>query len=154
MFKHFFEAPSHPGIFFFGMSGVVCVCVCALWCYCVPKLCVDVRVHCFYRRQYNKKKIIFDHFFFLGFSIPPPPPPLLPSLLSVCQKRWSTLWPLASMSPPAQFIRDVTAKKHALLRWYSQAEQGNLLKQALNLWDLFDAETFLNAFRQQTARSS
>lgn len=43
-------------------------------------------------------------------------------------------------------------KALAIQTWLPKAETGELLQEGLDLSHLFHPETFLNAFRQQTAR--
>lgn len=54
---------------------------------------------------------------------------------------------------PIQFIRGLVSRSQAVLEWVERAEQNRLLEQILDLSDLFHPDTFLNAFRQQTARA-
>jgi len=53
---------------------------------------------------------------------------------------------------PSGWIRTVNKKGLALCTWVQRVQKGGLLKAAVNLSDLFHPETFLNAFRQRSAR--
>ena len=66
--------------------------------------------------------------------------------------KWCRLW--AGPEDPAVFVREVVARKQALLGWLTRADKGGLLDASLSLSDLFTPRVFFNALRQQTARES
>ena len=66
--------------------------------------------------------------------------------------RWCRLW--AGPEDPAVFVREVVQRRQALLGWTARAEAGTLLDAPLLLSELFTPKVFLNALRQQTARST
>ena len=51
-----------------------------------------------------------------------------------------------------QYLRGLVTRALAIQGWVEKAEGGRLLNETLDLSDLFHADTFLNALRQQTAR--
>ncbi|XP_068211563.1 cytoplasmic dynein 2 heavy chain 1 [Palaemon carinicauda] len=63
---------------------------------------------------------------------------------------WQSLW--EGPEDPFEYLRSIVRRAFAIGRWVGRAEQGALLKDALDLSDLLHPATFLNAFRQQTAR--
>lgn len=65
--------------------------------------------------------------------------------------KWLEKWD--GPEDPIQFIRGLVSRTQAVLEWVEWAEQNSLLDQVLDLSDLFHPDTFLNAFRQQTARA-
>lgn len=48
---------------------------------------------------------------------------------------------------PTSWIRSVNKKGLALSQWVQRVQKGGLLKNPVNLSDLFHPETFLNALR-------
>ena len=50
------------------------------------------------------------------------------------------------------YLRALIAKTLALGSWVEKSESGSLLRDVLDLSELFHPDTFLNALRQQTAR--
>ena len=54
---------------------------------------------------------------------------------------------------PLLYLRGLIARAVAIQSWVERAESGRLLQDTLDLSDLFHPDTFLNALRQQTARS-
>ncbi|CAH1776602.1 unnamed protein product [Owenia fusiformis] len=53
---------------------------------------------------------------------------------------------------PMQYLRGLVTRANAIQSWVGKAERGSLLKDTLDLSELFKPDTFLNALRQQTAR--
>lgn len=53
---------------------------------------------------------------------------------------------------PMQYLRGLVTRATAIQTWVDKADHGNLLRDTLDLSDLFHPDTFLNALRQQTAR--
>lgn len=53
---------------------------------------------------------------------------------------------------PIQYLKGLVARASAVQVWVDKAEGGALLRDTLDLSDLFRPDTFLNALRQQTAR--
>ena len=66
--------------------------------------------------------------------------------------RWCKLW--SGPEDPAVFVREVVARKQALLGWLGKCDKAALLDGATRLSDLFTPKVFLNALRQQTARTT
>lgn len=54
---------------------------------------------------------------------------------------------------PIQWLRSLVAKTLALGSWVEKCSSDSLLRDVLDLSDLFHPDTFLNALRQQTARA-
>ena len=54
---------------------------------------------------------------------------------------------------PLHFLRGLVFRAIAVKSWVERAENGRLLNDTLDLSELFHPDTFLNALRQQTARS-
>ena len=64
---------------------------------------------------------------------------------------WSFRWD--GPDDPAVYLRTVVAKALALSSWLEKSELGSLLgDEPLDLSELFNPATFLNALRQQTGR--
>lgn len=63
---------------------------------------------------------------------------------------WEKLWD--GPVNPSTWIRVINKKATALCGWVAKVQKGQLLKGAVNLSDLVHPETFLNAFRQRSAR--
>jgi dynein heavy chain 2 len=63
---------------------------------------------------------------------------------------WEKIWegPEAAL----QYLQVLVGKKKALTSWAQRVSKGRLLDGPLNLSDLFNPGTFLNALRQQSAR--
>ena len=55
---------------------------------------------------------------------------------------------------PVLYLRSLVGKTLALGVWEERGREGRLLKDTLDLSELFHPDTFLNALRQQTARYS
>eukprot|EP00118_Oscarella_pearsei_P021037 m.233847 g.233847 ORF g.233847 m.233847 type:complete len:1441 (+) comp40100_c0_seq20:9031-13353(+) len=73
-------------------------------------------------------------------------------LLHLVPDAWSSLW--NGPDDPVHYLRSLVAKALALGSWAEKAEAGSLLTgNALDLSELFHPDTFLNALRQQAARS-
>ena len=53
---------------------------------------------------------------------------------------------------PGHYLRALVAKTLALGSWVEKCEADSLLRDVLDLSELFHPDTFLNALRQQTAR--
>ncbi|KAK3100036.1 hypothetical protein FSP39_013759 [Pinctada imbricata] len=53
---------------------------------------------------------------------------------------------------PIQYLRGLIARAVAIQKWVEKADNGSLLRDTLDLSELFHPDTFLNALRQQTAR--
>ena len=53
---------------------------------------------------------------------------------------------------PASWIRVLCKKGTQLVQWVQRVQQGSLLSQPVCISDLLHPETFLNAFRQKSAR--
>ena len=66
---------------------------------------------------------------------------------------WSSRWD--GPEDPAMYLRTVVAKALALSSWLQKSELGSLLgDEPLDLSELFNPATFLNALCQQTGRYS
>ena len=65
---------------------------------------------------------------------------------------WSKLWE-AGPDDPVQWLKGVMQKVNALVLWKEKSTSKSLLGNTLDLAELFHPDTFLNALRQQTARS-
>ena len=63
---------------------------------------------------------------------------------------WSSR--LEGPEDPIQWLRALVAKTLALGSWVEKCNSDSLLRDVLDLSDLFHPDTFLNALRQQTAR--
>ena len=63
---------------------------------------------------------------------------------------WSSR--LEGPEDPIQWLRALVAKTLALGSWVEKCSSDSLLRDVLDLSDLFHPDTFLNALRQQTAR--
>jgi dynein heavy chain 2 len=64
--------------------------------------------------------------------------------------RWTYVW--EGPNSPVPWLRTLVRRTGALKRWVEQAKNGTLTSQPLNLGELFHPQTFLNAYRQLTAR--
>jgi dynein heavy chain 2 len=67
---------------------------------------------------------------------------------------WFKTWDCGPEKPQT-WLQEIVRKRIALGKWKAQSGRGNLLtsSEALNLDDLFHPATFINALRQQTART-
>uniref|UniRef100_T1IHY1 Cytoplasmic dynein 2 heavy chain 1 n=1 Tax=Strigamia maritima TaxID=126957 RepID=T1IHY1_STRMM len=63
---------------------------------------------------------------------------------------WQRQW--EGPEDPFQYIHGLMSRAIAIEKWVKKMETGSLLKEVLDLADLFRPDTFLNALRQQTAR--
>lgn len=65
---------------------------------------------------------------------------------------WTRRWDVGPEKPLA-WLRELVRKRIALGKWKSSSQRGSLLAEPLVLGDLFNPATFVNALRQQTART-
>ncbi|CAM9131219.1 unnamed protein product, partial [Ectocarpus sp. 4 AP-2014] len=65
---------------------------------------------------------------------------------------WSCLW--EGPETPQVWLTAMARKKASLSRWEAGVARGDLLDKPIDLSNLFNPNTFLNALRQQTARLS
>jgi len=63
---------------------------------------------------------------------------------------WSRRW--EGPEKPQTWLRELVRRRIALSKWLTLSAKGTLLEQPLELADLFNPSTFLNALKQQTAR--
>ena len=63
---------------------------------------------------------------------------------------WQSQWD--GPEDPIQYLKGLVARASAVQVWVEKAESGALLRDTLDLSELFRPDTFLNAIRQQTAR--
>jgi dynein heavy chain 2 len=63
---------------------------------------------------------------------------------------WESRW--GGPDKPQSWLRGLVVRKVALMRWAEEATSRALLDKEINLAELFNPGTFLNALRQQTAR--
>ncbi|KAJ8297986.1 LOW QUALITY PROTEIN: hypothetical protein KUTeg_024517 [Tegillarca granosa] len=63
---------------------------------------------------------------------------------------WLSKWD--GPEDPILYLRGLVTRALAINNWVEKAEHGNLLRDTLDLSELFRPDTFLNALRQQTAR--
>ncbi|KAK3801155.1 hypothetical protein RRG08_006872 [Elysia crispata] len=63
---------------------------------------------------------------------------------------WLSQWD--GPEDPVQYLRGLVSRAAAIQTWVERAESGALLRETLDLSELFRPDTFLNAFRQQIAR--
>ncbi|ROT63097.1 putative cytoplasmic dynein 2 heavy chain 1-like isoform X1 [Penaeus vannamei] len=63
---------------------------------------------------------------------------------------WLSLW--EGPEDPLEYLRSLVRRANGIGKWVAKSDQGNLLKEPLDLSDLLHSATFLNALRQQTAR--
>ncbi|KAM4627347.1 cytoplasmic dynein 2 heavy chain 1 [Polymixia lowei] len=68
-----------------------------------------------------------------------------------CPLTWQNKW--EGPEEPMQYLRAVVTRALALQSWVERAGREALLSDTLDLSDLFHPDTFLNALRQETARS-
>ena len=71
-------------------------------------------------------------------------------LLAKVPDRWSDQWD--GPSSPVSWLRALVRKAQSLKRFLERMQTGQLFSDGISLGDLFHPETFLNAFRQLTAR--
>jgi dynein heavy chain 2 len=63
---------------------------------------------------------------------------------------WQSVW--SGPENPTDYIKAVVLKVNEIQKWSSKVDQGSLLKENIDLSDLFHPDTFLSALAQQTAR--
>ncbi|CAN0004200.1 unnamed protein product [Laminaria digitata] len=63
---------------------------------------------------------------------------------------WSSLW--EGPETPQAWLTAMARKRASLSRWEAAVARGDLLDRPVDLSNLFNPNTFLNAVRQQTAR--
>ena len=63
---------------------------------------------------------------------------------------WQAKW--LGPEEPMDYIRTVVHKANEARKWVSKADSGAILKESLDLADLFHPDTFLSALAQQSAR--
>ncbi|XP_022324921.2 cytoplasmic dynein 2 heavy chain 1-like isoform X2 [Crassostrea virginica] len=63
---------------------------------------------------------------------------------------WQAKWD--GPEDPMHYLRGLISRATAIQTWVDKANNGNLLRDTLDLSELFHPDTFLNALRQQTAR--
>jgi dynein heavy chain 2 len=63
---------------------------------------------------------------------------------------WLSLW--SGPENPTEYIKTVVFKVNEIQKWSNKIDQGSLLKENIDLSDLFHPDTFLSALAQQTAR--
>ncbi|CAG6004611.1 unnamed protein product [Menidia menidia] len=68
-----------------------------------------------------------------------------------CPITWQNKW--EGPEEPMQYLRAVVTRTLAIQSWVERASREALLSDILDLSDLFHPDTFLNALRQETARS-
>ncbi|XP_055023019.1 cytoplasmic dynein 2 heavy chain 1 [Boleophthalmus pectinirostris] len=68
-----------------------------------------------------------------------------------CPLKWQQDW--EGPEEPMQYLRAVVARALAIKGWVERASRQALLSDTLDLSELFHPDTFLNALRQETARS-
>uniref|UniRef100_A0A3Q3KJ04 Cytoplasmic dynein 2 heavy chain 1 n=1 Tax=Monopterus albus TaxID=43700 RepID=A0A3Q3KJ04_MONAL len=68
-----------------------------------------------------------------------------------CPLTWQNKW--EGPEEPMQYLRAVVTRALAIQSWVERAGRQALLKDILDLSELFHPDTFLNALRQETARS-
>eukprot|EP00727_Mastigamoeba_balamuthi_P008592 m51a1_g4355 putative cytoplasmic dynein 2 heavy chain 1 (4311) ;mRNA; f:228679-242475 len=66
-------------------------------------------------------------------------------------RAWEALW--EGPETPVAWLKALVQKTVALDRWLKRVREGTLLKNPVNLNDLFRPATFLDALRQQSARA-
>ncbi|KAK3531386.1 hypothetical protein QTP70_018186, partial [Hemibagrus guttatus] len=68
-----------------------------------------------------------------------------------CPLSWQSKW--EGPDDPMQYLRAVVSRALAVQNWVDRVERNALLSDTLDLSDLFHPQTFLNALRQETART-
>eukprot|EP00090_Calanus_glacialis_P009483 TRINITY_DN17857_c0_g1_i1.p1 TRINITY_DN17857_c0_g1~~TRINITY_DN17857_c0_g1_i1.p1 ORF type:complete len:1541 (-),score=379.52 TRINITY_DN17857_c0_g1_i1:129-4454(-) len=63
---------------------------------------------------------------------------------------WQKMW--SGPETPMEYIKSIVSKAGEIQKWVSRMDQGTLLKDNLDLSDLFHPDTFLSALAQQSAR--
>uniref|UniRef100_A0A671EFV8 Dynein cytoplasmic 2 heavy chain 1 n=1 Tax=Rhinolophus ferrumequinum TaxID=59479 RepID=A0A671EFV8_RHIFE len=75
----------------------------------------------------------------------------LASVEAQCPLTWQSKW--EGPEDPLQYLRGLVARALAIQSWVERAEKQALLSDTLDLSELFHPDTFLNALRQETART-
>ena len=65
---------------------------------------------------------------------------------------WTKRWETGPEKPQA-WLKELVRKRVTLIKWRAAVGKGSLLTDPLNLGDVFNPATFINALRQLTARS-
>ncbi|XP_075054902.1 cytoplasmic dynein 2 heavy chain 1 [Mixophyes fleayi] len=68
-----------------------------------------------------------------------------------CPLAWQNKW--EGPEDPLQYLRGLVSRTVAIQNWVEKAEKQTLLSDTLDLSELFHPDTFLNALRQETART-
>ncbi|XP_053312461.1 cytoplasmic dynein 2 heavy chain 1 isoform X2 [Spea bombifrons] len=68
-----------------------------------------------------------------------------------CPLAWQNKW--EGPEDPLQYLRGLVTRAVAIQNWVEKAEKQTLLSDNLDLSELFHPDTFLNALRQETART-
>ncbi|XP_073518216.1 cytoplasmic dynein 2 heavy chain 1 isoform X2 [Phyllobates terribilis] len=68
-----------------------------------------------------------------------------------CPLAWQIKW--EGPEDPLQYLRGLVSRALAIQNWVEKAEKQTLLSDTLDLSELFHPDTFLNALRQETART-
>nr|DBA32514.1 TPA: hypothetical protein GDO54_000298 [Pyxicephalus adspersus] len=68
-----------------------------------------------------------------------------------CPIAWQNKW--EGPEDPLQYLRGLVSRAVAIQNWVEKAEKQTLLSDTLDLSELFHPDTFLNALRQETART-
>jgi len=71
-------------------------------------------------------------------------------LKNAVPEAWEKLW--EGPDNPTSWIRVLCKKGNQLVQWVQRVQQKSLMTQPLCIADLLHPETFLNAFRQKSAR--
>jgi len=71
-------------------------------------------------------------------------------LADTVPSEWSQRW--EGPDKPQTWLRELVRRRLALGKWRTLSAQDNLLNEPLELGELFNPSTFLNALRQQSAR--
>ncbi|KAG8584671.1 hypothetical protein GDO81_004716 [Engystomops pustulosus] len=69
----------------------------------------------------------------------------------MCPLAWQSKW--EGPEDPLQYLRGLVSRAVAIQNWVEKAEKQTLLSDTLDLSELFHPDTFLNALRQETART-
>ncbi|KAM9321467.1 cytoplasmic dynein 2 heavy chain 1 [Gastrophryne carolinensis] len=68
-----------------------------------------------------------------------------------CPLSWQSKW--EGPEDPLQYLRGLVSRTIAIQSWVEKSEKQTLLSDTLDLSELFHPDTFLNALRQETART-
>ena len=63
---------------------------------------------------------------------------------------WQRMW--EGPEEPVLYLRSIMTRALAIQRWSQRANHGSLLREPLDLSELFHPDTFLSALKQQTSR--